>query len=272
MGRPPNPIDPTASLTALYGWKIRTLREEKGWTQSDLGRKIAMSCDAVSKLELGKSAPDDRTGELLDQTFNTGGYFHEHAPLVRKERIPTAARSLAENESAAQIIQVYEPCLITGLLQTEDYIRARADTEPHLDDVEGIVAQRLSRQRVLTRAKPPRLLVVTDEAALRRPIGGPVVFKAQLEHLEQMLRHRHISVHAVPETRASYAGLTAGFTIISFTEGPDVAFVDGPCNTGQFFDDSDTVTALSETYDLIRSAALSDMQTADLIRQIREAL
>lgn len=173
MGRPPKPLNPAESLTHFYGWKIRTLREARDWTQVDLGKKIALCDDAVSKLELGKSAPDDRTGELLDETFGTGTYFTELAPFVRKERIPGPARSLAEREAAAGTIRIYEPDLITGLFQTEAYIRAKVETGPYSDDVEGIVTQRLHRQEILDRKDPARILLVTDEAALRRPHRRP---------------------------------------------------------------------------------------------------
>ena len=41
---------------------------------------------------------------------------------------------------------------------------------------------------VLHRPMPPRLWAVIDEAALRRPIGGASVARAQLEHLIEMAR------------------------------------------------------------------------------------
>ncbi|MGI8331844.1 helix-turn-helix domain-containing protein [Actinomadura scrupuli] len=260
-------------MTAFYGWKVRTLREERGgWTQVDLGKKIALGDDAVSKLELGKSAPDDRTGELLDTTFDTGTYFTELAPLVRKERIPGPARSLAQSEAVANIIRIYEPSLITGLFQTEAYIRAKAETGPYADDVDEIVAQRLRRQEILKRKDPPRIVLITDEVALRRGIGGPEAFKAQLEHLEEATRQRNITIQVVPVTTTAYAGLAGAFTIMSFIEDPDVAFVDGANSNGQFIDRPDMVAGLMETYDLIRSAALPAAQSAHLIKEIRESL
>jgi transcriptional regulator with XRE-family HTH domain len=272
MGRPPKPIDPTDSLTAFYGWKVRTLREERGWTQVDLGKKIALGDDAVSKLELGKSAPDDRTGELLDATFGTGTYFKDHAPLVRKERIPGPARSLAQSEEAASSIRIYEPDVVTGLLQIEPYIRAKVEASIFADEVEEIVAERLRRQEILERKSPPRLVLILDEVALRRVIGGPEVLKSQLDRLEEAMARTNVTIQVVPVATGAYAGLSAGFTIMSFIERPDVAFVDGPNNTGQFIDRPDMVSGLIATYDLIRSAALPSAQTALLIKEIRESL
>jgi transcriptional regulator with XRE-family HTH domain len=272
MGRPPKPIDPTESLTAFYGWKIRASREERGWTQSELGRKIALSGDAVSNLELGKSAPDNRTGELLDETFGTGTYFSDHAPLVRKERIPAPARSLAQSEEAARTIRIYEPILITGLFQTEAYIRALTAAGLRADDADEIVAERKRRQEVLQRKNPPRVLLISDETAFRRAIGGPAVLKSQLDRLSEIATHSNIMIQVVPSTTAAYAGLSAGFALMSFIGGSDVAFVDGPNGMGQFIDQPDKVDHLMHTYDLIRSAALPVADTMRMIKEIRESL
>jgi hypothetical protein len=167
---------------------------------------------------------------------------------------------------------IYELALITGLFQTEAYLRAKIETGPHADNVDEIVIQRLQRQEIRERKNPPRVLLVTDEAALRRAIGGPEVFKAQLERLEKVVLRRNITIQVVPAVTPSYAGLSAAFTIMSFTEGPDVAFVQGPNNTAQFIDRPDMVAGLMETYDLIRSTALPAGQTELMIKEIRESL
>lgn len=272
MGRPGNPINPEESLTAYYGWKIRKFREDRGWSQTELGKKIALSTDAVSKLELGKSAPDDRTGDLLDSTFGTD-YFRDHALLVRKERVPAAVRSLAQSEESAVKINIYEPHLITGLFQTEDYMRAIARAYLHADDVDAIVADRLARQQVLDRTPPPRILLVMDEEALRRPIGGPGVLQAQLAYLESLMESVTIAVQVVPTTVGAHAGLSAAFTLLSFADAQDVAYIEGPVRgTGQFLDQSSAVADLSHTYDLIRGLASPVTETAYLIREIRESL
>ena len=114
-------------------------------------------------------------------------------------------------------------------------------------------------------------MLISDEVALRRGIGGPEAFKAQLEHLEATTRQRNITFQVVPATTA-YAGLAGAFTIMSFIEDPDVAFVDGANSNGQFIDRPDMVAGLMETYDLIRSAASPAAQTAYLIKEIRESL
>ncbi|GAA3235551.1 helix-turn-helix transcriptional regulator [Actinocorallia longicatena] len=272
MGRPPKPLDPTTSLAAHYGWKIRTLREQRGWTLADLGRRIALSGDVVSRLEHGKTPPNDRTGELLDEAFDTA-YFQEHALLVRKERVPGAARSLAEGEEVALRIDIYEHSLITGLFQTDDYARHRLMTAHRGAESDDMLAHRLERQKPLERDVPPEVLLVIDEQALRRPIGGPKAFRVQLEKLEDLSRRPTIRIHAVPAEAVDYPGLLAGFTLLTLPENEVVAYVDGPVRgTGQFIRDPAKVTLLVEAFDHIRSASLPATDTTRLIKEIRESL
>ena len=40
------------------GSVIRSLRMERGWTQEELGERVGVSAQAVSKWETGQSLPD----------------------------------------------------------------------------------------------------------------------------------------------------------------------------------------------------------------------
>jgi hypothetical protein len=55
----------------------------------------------------------------------------------------------------------------------------RATTD---DEAERRVALRIARQRILTRPDPPRLWLIIDETALRRPAAttGPAIMRGQL--------------------------------------------------------------------------------------------
>ena len=103
-------------------------------------------------------------------------------------------------EQAARLIRSYDVQFVAGLLQTPDYARAvfslpggsfdeRADRQ---------LAVRMRRQEILHRADPPHLWAVIDEAALRRRVGGTAVMRAQIEHLLEMSRLRHVNVQVLP--------------------------------------------------------------------------
>ncbi|MGI8335282.1 helix-turn-helix domain-containing protein [Actinomadura scrupuli] len=251
---------------------MRALRLERGWSPDELGRELNCSAEHASKIELGSRAPDEHAALTLDKIYGTGTFFQDVLPLVLKERLPESIRSLAGHEGSATIIKIFEPTLITGLFQIEPYIRALvlADTAPHL--VDEIVEVRLQRQAALEREPPPRVLVILDEAALRRPISGPEVMKAQLTRLLEEMRKPNVILQVIPARTGAHVGLTAAFTLFSFDEGPDAAYVVGPGGTGRIVNDPAVVKRLEESYDLIRSVVLPAKDTERLISEIRDAL
>jgi hypothetical protein len=83
------------------------------------------------------------------------------------------------------MIRAYNPELVHGLAQTEDYARAMIAASPlhRPADVPRLIQARMARQARLTDANPPRLHLVLSEAAVRGLIGGTAVMREQLRHL-----------------------------------------------------------------------------------------
>ncbi|MFF5258354.1 Scr1 family TA system antitoxin-like transcriptional regulator [Actinomadura viridis] len=271
MGRPPNPLNPNNSFAEHYGWKIRTLRESRNWSLDDLAERIACSPSHLSKLERAQKSPDEKIARLLDAAFGSQ-YFAEHYEVAARDRLPATARSLGEYEAEATQIRAYMPTLVVGLLQTEAYTRAIVMSGPYRADVEEIVAERMRRQTILDGVGAPRLLVVVDEAALRRVVGGKDVMQEQLARIEVDMAKPNILVQVVPGDTAEYAALSGGFELLSLAEGGDIAYVEAPSGAGRMLEDPDILKGMDETYDLARSAALSTTETARLIKEIRESL
>jgi Domain of unknown function (DUF5753) len=130
------------------------------------------------------------------------------------------------------VIRCYEVQFVPGLLQTADYARAVFQIEAANDPGPGIEQQqvgvRMRRQRVLYRPRPPRLWAVIDEAALRRPIGGASVARAQLEHLIEMTRLSHVSIQVAPFSAGGRAVANGPITVLRFPEAelPDVVYLE----------------------------------------------
>jgi len=75
---------------------------------------------------------------------------------------------------------------VPGLLQIEDYARAIFESgNPPLEPaaIEHRVEAGIRRQDLLARDDAPLFHCIVDEAALRRPVGGPAVIRAQLERI-----------------------------------------------------------------------------------------
>ncbi len=99
------------------------------------------------------------------------------------------------------LIRAYEPQVVPGLLQTEEYIRAITTASfpsENEDDWERRVALRLARQDLLKRPVPPQYWVVLEETALRRTIGGRDVMSGQLKHLIEAASQPDITIQVLP--------------------------------------------------------------------------
>src|SRR5260370_13435335 len=104
-------------------------------------------------------------------------------------------------EQAARLMRSYELQFVPGLFQTEDYARAvtiLGHRSAPTEEIDRRVALRRARQELLTSSAPPTVWTVVDEAALRRPIGGPEGMRGQLEHLIEISELQNGRLPGVP--------------------------------------------------------------------------
>ena len=136
----------------------------------------------------------------------------------------------------------FNPLLVPGLLQVEDYSRAvlgGAYVAPATHVDEKLRARR-RRQRRLDGPNPPQVDVVLDEAVIRRAVGGREVMARQLRHLAEVSDRPHVSLRVVPFSAGLHPGLGGPFVILEFedpaadpvlhleTAGADVTLRDQP--------------------------------------------
>src|SRR5690606_36090498 len=125
----------------------------------------------------------------------------------------------------------FEPLVIPGLLQTEEYARAidSMHTLATPSVREHMVKIQMARQEIFWRneADPTRLWVILDEAALHRQVGSPAIMRTQLMHLLE--RMSQCTFQVVPFSAGGYPGSLGALTIFDFEEHihSPVAYVDG---------------------------------------------
>ncbi|MGH3885413.1 MAG: DUF5753 domain-containing protein [Pseudonocardiaceae bacterium] len=134
-------------------------------------------------------------------------------------------------EQAASVIRAYEPQLVPGLLQTEDYARAvmlLRHLHASAGEIERRVALRMARQAFLSQPGAPELWVALDEAALRRPLGGQKVQRAQLLHLIEIAQLPNITLQIAPFEVGGHVATGGPFTILRFSEPglPDIVYLE----------------------------------------------
>jgi hypothetical protein len=175
-------------------------------------------------------------------------------------------------ESASTTIRTFEIQFVHGLFQTEDYARAVTRLGHQAADpleIERRVGLRVKRQDLLTRANPPRIWSVMDEAVLRRPVGGPAVMRAQLHHLIKVAGLPQVTLQVVPFTRGGHAGASGSFTVLRFEEQylPDVVYIE-QLTGAVYLDQRADVEHYLEVMDQLSGEALTPVATAQFIEQV----
>ena len=232
---------PTVARMRL-GARLRRLREEAEISREDASVAIRSSASKISRIELGRTSikvqdltdllrlygadKADRESLLaLSRHGSVAGWWQDYG-----DSAPTWLKPYLGLEQAATLIRSYDAQLVPGLLQTSEYARA-VFTLPGGsagERAERQLALRMRRQEILHRADPPHLWAVIDEAALRRPVGSAEVMRAQIEHLLEMSRLRHVNIQVLPFRAGGHAAGGGPVILLRFAgdQLPDVVYLE----------------------------------------------
>jgi transcriptional regulator with XRE-family HTH domain len=189
----PNDADRAGTPAGVFGAELRYYRTRAGLSQKDLAALVHVSNDVISKIETGERPPAEDFPPRLDAVpeLDTRGALTrlwEHLKKGQKQRLYGWFQEWAGIEAQATVLRWYEPLVVPGLLQTEDYARAILSARPdgNLTDLDEQVAARLARQEILSRTGAPQLWCILDEYVLHRAIGGAKAMRSQLYHLAEV--------------------------------------------------------------------------------------
>ncbi|MFB6832893.1 helix-turn-helix domain-containing protein [Streptomyces hydrogenans] len=261
-------LDPSASPLDYYGYELRRLREEAGLSQSQLGDILFCTGSLVGQIETARKVPTREFSERVDAALMTGGLFTRLVGLVLKSQLPSWFRPYAEMEAKATYIYSFQAQVVDGLLQTENYARAVLSVRFE-SDLDGLVAARIERQRILQGGQPPLLWVVMSEAALRQETGGREVMREQLAHLLEMQEHEWVKIQMLPFEVGAHAGQPGSFNLLRFSDDPDLVYTEDFVQ-GHMTVDSAAFKQGSLRYDHLRAAALSVEDSSALITRVME--
>jgi transcriptional regulator with XRE-family HTH domain len=151
------------------GREMRRLREKAGLTQSQLGKQLSMSYGAISGIERGVRGTKPEYLARIDRILSTeGALYGMWQAMSDGHGIASWSRDAADLEKGARAIQICQPLLIPGLLQSEGYMRAVMAFDQtggtKAEAQEGVDA-RLKRQQVLAEDPKPEMWAIFDETA-----------------------------------------------------------------------------------------------------------
>ncbi|MFF2143200.1 helix-turn-helix domain-containing protein [Kitasatospora sp. NPDC058190] len=275
----------------LLGTQLRKLRESRGVSREEAGYSIRASESKISRMELGRvgfkerdvadlltlygvEAEQERATVLgLVRDANASSWWHEYGDVL-----PAWFQNYLGLEEAATEIHSYEVQFVHGLLQTADYARAviTAGCQGQgvsAEDIERRVEVRLKRQDLLTAEHPPRMLAVLDEAALRRPWGGPGLMRGQLDRLLELAELPHVHLQVLALGTAGLAAESGAFSVLGFAEAEltDVVYLE-QFTTALYVDKPAEVASYRQAMEGLQAESLSPEQTRDLLHSVRQEL
>ncbi len=269
----------------LVGIELHRYREAAGITPEAAAYEIRASRSKISRMENGLvrfkerdvtdlltlyGVTDEQTHArlvALARQANTPGWWSKYGDIMADW-----FESYLGLEMAASVIRTFELQFVHGLFQTEDYARAvtlLGHTTATEDEIERRVSLRLKRQDLLAAPHPPQVWTVLDEGALRRPVGGPQVMRAQLSHLTEMARLRHVTIQVVPFDRGGHAAAGGSFTVLRFSEQevPDVVYLE-QLTSALYLDKHEDVDHYMEVMNQLSTEALTPVESTRFITDL----
>ncbi|MBQ0953780.1 MULTISPECIES: helix-turn-helix transcriptional regulator [Streptomyces] len=258
-----------AVLTTV-GRQLKLRREAVGMRAGDFGVAVGYGEDLVYKVEGGKRIPRREYLEKADQVLDAGGLIAAAWEDVKRVRYPKQVRELAKLEATAVEVSLYANHNIHGLLQTEEHMRSLFDTWLPAyteEETESMVAARLARRSVFERSPAPTLSFVQEEATLRRPVGGRMVWRGQLERLLELGELRSVSIQVMPTDCEEHFGTGGLIEVLKFPDGTAVGRSEGAFN-GRPVSDPKQLRILELRYGMIRAQALTPRESRAVIEQM----
>ena len=281
----PEVRSPTVRRREL-GALLRRLRNEKGLTVEQVAEQLLCSPSKMSRMETGHSAPSLRDIRDLCGLYGVTDEAERNRMmwLAREGKrqgwwqpydLPYSTYVGLEAEATS--IRTFQPSVVPGLLQTEEYARAVHDaaepessiTELTPDVVEQRVKARLRRQRLLTEVNPLGFWAVLDEAVLHRVVGGPKTMEIQLGHIVELAALQNVTIQIVSYSAGAHPAPGSMFNILTFgTAVADVVYVEGLAGW-IYIERPEDVSRYSRVFSRLCDMALDETESIDLVTKIQ---
>ncbi|GAB4006609.1 helix-turn-helix transcriptional regulator [Glycomyces albus] len=257
-------------------WVIRMtlnqLYEQHGFDSTREGaRFLFMNKSTLDRILTGKTMRHDPTriqgmakrlgasDAVANQLFELAVQTHSNdASGFRHSRRPgevSKGSPFSMVEAAADRLDIYEDNLVTGLLQTVEYMRALIESSPFVDSeaqARGIIDYKQNRQRaVFGDGNPPEMRVVLNEHVLQQMKHLPL-YGAQIAHLRKITDQYDIGVYIHPTAAGLNPAESGAFTLMGFDNPVDleVAFLDAYAG-GSWVEDRDSIKQFRKLFKVI---------------------
>jgi transcriptional regulator with XRE-family HTH domain len=280
-----NPVVARRRLRA----ELRRARLDVGLTQEQVAAAMDWSLSKLIRIENGtvgismndlkailahyKITDEGRTAELiaLSRGARERSWWNDYRDIAPR------LIQLIEYESASFIIRNFQPLLIPGLLQTEEYATTTLlslRSQPAARDVSTDVELRMKRQRLLRQQEMPLMFFIIDEAAVRRLVGGQEAMRRQIQRLLDESDKPTVTIEIVPFSAGAHPGMQGPFMLFEFPDAADddALYLEGPSESRWNRDDPEEISSFRERFEVLRGLSLGPQGSVDLLHRLLEEL
>ncbi|MBY8858636.1 helix-turn-helix domain-containing protein [Nocardia sp. CA2R105] len=255
----------------LMEWGKTTLQNhETAKTAKIREREIRELCELY-----GVDDPDRIEGMLQLARETAGQSWWRSFDDVMKAKFDTYIGL----EAGASVLDIFQPLVLPGLLQTPEYTKALdrlAFPKDSKDALDRRAALRMHRQHLITRTrKPARISVILTQAVLQGMVGGPGVMGPALRHVADLSTRDNVEMRVLP----SRSGLPTGYAVSQFIimgfpkvrgrRQTEPAMVYAESFAGDvYLQGREDVARFRSVFRSLQSAALDVRRSRDMIREI----
>ncbi|SEG76039.1 Transcriptional regulator, contains XRE-family HTH domain [Actinacidiphila yanglinensis] len=267
-------LDPDSSPEAAFGQHLRRLRDERGWTQDELGARMRCTGTHISAVETGRRPPTGHFALSADTAFGTGDKFQRMVSALKNTALLEGFPEYVRQEVRAAEIRVFEVGLVPGLLQTPEYAAAITGSAVSRGSITKQQAeQRLAllaeRQASLIRTPAPLVYAVLDESCIRRPVGGLGVMAAQLDRLVEFAELPSTVLQIAPFSLGARRAFDLPVYLLTLPDRSLVSYAES-AHRGHLERESTFVLPMLTAYHHLQVEALSQADTVAMISTLRK--
>jgi transcriptional regulator with XRE-family HTH domain len=270
----------TSVRSRRLAYILKKLRSAAGISTDAVGEAVGMSGSKISRIETsGMGIYLDDLEKLLDYYKVARKQRVELLDLARHAEQRGLLRMINQNlhedwqtwadfEDEASSLLNYEPLVIPGLLQTPEYARSLIKaTGHHLtdDQVDALVASRMSRQGLLSRSTPLRLSALIEQSVLERPFHDQGAQRRQIRHLIDAAERPNVTVRVIPTDAELHSGLSGPFVILEYDDDPSLVLLENKV-ASLFIDEDDQIEVFEATWTALGRLAYSEEETLDHLK------
>ncbi|HST66852.1 MAG TPA: helix-turn-helix transcriptional regulator [Mycobacteriales bacterium] len=275
--------DPSVQRKLLRG-ELRRARNAAGLRQADVAAAMDWSPSKLIRIESGdvRISTNDlrallahydvkdktRVTSLLElaKSSRTGSFYDQFAADLKE-----GFRDYLAFEASASVIRQYEPILISGLLQTEEYAR---EILLHAGGFGTEKADRLwtirqHRQELHDREDAPEMRFVIDEASIARQVGrNNKTMTRQIERLREFAGESHIKLRVLPLTVGANPGMLGSFALLEFDDPnlDDLVHLES-VDEVTIKDDSEKIAEYGDRFQTLEELSLSEEDSKTFLEE-----